>query len=58
MKNLQTQVEIHATPYEVWLILTQFHSYEWWNPFVANIKGEVSLGEKLNVTLSPSGTSE
>jgi len=54
MKNLTTQIEINATPYEVWLVFTQFHSYELWNPFIANIKGEVSLGKKLKVTLFPS----
>lgn len=54
MKNLPTQIEINATPYEVWLVLTQFHAYELWNPFIANIKGEVCLGKKLHVTLFPS----
>lgn len=53
MKNIQSQIQINAMPYEVWLALTQFHAYELWNPFIGDVRGEVRLGNKLKLTLYP-----
>lgn len=53
MKSIKTQIKINASPYKVWLALTQFHAYELWNPFIADIRGEVGLGNKLKLTLYP-----
>lgn len=54
MNTLKTEIEINASPAEVWLVLTQFHSYELWNPFISQVKGFCNLGEKVKIVLTPS----
>jgi hypothetical protein len=51
--ELRTELEIDAPPERVWAVLTDFSAYHEWNPFITSIGGELSVGEKLSVTLSP-----
>ena len=51
--ELRTEVEIDAPPDDVWAVLTDFPRYHEWNPFITRIGGELSVGTKLSVTLSP-----
>ena len=51
--ELRTEVEIDAAPERVWAVLTDFPRYHEWNPFITRIGGELRVGEKLSVTLSP-----
>ncbi|HEB62675.1 MAG TPA: SRPBCC domain-containing protein [Bacteroidetes bacterium] len=52
MKKLNTQIEINAPDYEVWMILNQFYAYELWNPFISEVDGDLKVGNKIKVTLS------
>ena len=54
-KELYTEIEINAAPEKVWRILTDFEAYPNWNPFIKKIKGNLAVGEKLEVFIQPSG---
>jgi hypothetical protein len=51
-RKIITQIDIEASPEEVWHHLTDFPSYPEWNPFIANVVGEVKVGSRLIVTLN------
>ena len=51
--ELKTEVEIDASPEQVWKVLTDFEKYDQWNPFVTSISGKLAEGERLRVVLSP-----
>jgi hypothetical protein len=52
-KEIKTEILIHATPEKVWKILTNFDDYPNWNPFINSIKGEVKVGNKIRVRITP-----
>jgi hypothetical protein len=54
--QLQTDIEIDATPERVWTILTDFAAYPEWNPFIRFIHGVPQQGARLKVRIQPSGT--
>lgn len=49
--TLSTETTIPRTPDQVWAVLTDFSSYSKWNPFVKNLTGKVSVGERIRVDL-------
>jgi hypothetical protein len=54
--QIETQIEIAATPETVWNILTDLDAYSDWNPFVVSAAGRVAVGERLtNRIQSPGG---
>lgn len=53
--QLHTQIDIHATPAQIWRVLTDFASYPAWNPFIRQIEGEVAAGERLRIRIQPPG---
>lgn len=55
MKELYTEIAIHAPAGRVWKVLTDFAHYPDWNPFMQQVEGEAKLGEQLNVLLHPPG---
>jgi len=54
-KELYTEIEINASPAEVWRILTDFADYPNWNPFIKSIEGKPEAGERLEVFIQPAG---
>ena len=54
--QLQTEIDIAATPERVWSILTNFSAYPDWNPFIRFIRGAPEQGAPLEVRIQPSGT--
>jgi hypothetical protein len=54
-RELQTQIDIAATPERVWLTLIDFSSYPSWNPFVTEASGDLRLGGRLRVRIAPPG---
>jgi hypothetical protein len=54
--QLQTEIDITATPERVWSILTNFPAYPDWNPFIRSIRGAPEQGAPLEIRIQPSGT--
>jgi hypothetical protein len=54
MKEIHTEIEIHAPAERVWQVLTDFAAYPQWNPFIRRVEGEVRVGARLQVFVQPS----
>jgi len=54
-KELTSEIEIGAPSERIWSILTDFGKFPEWNPFIREASGRPEKGQKLNVTLHPSG---
>jgi len=54
-KRLSADVDIDATPEQVWEVLTDLAAYPAWNPFILRAEGAVELGRRLTVTMQPVG---
>jgi hypothetical protein len=52
-KHIRTEIVIHATPAELWNVLTDFNRYPEWNPFITSLKGVSTKGEKLVARMEP-----
>jgi hypothetical protein len=55
MKELRSDIEIQASAELVWQLLTDFASFPRWNPFIRQARGNVLVGERLEVIIHPSG---
>jgi len=53
MKILSTEITINTPVQKVWDIFTDFDSFSNWNPFMKYIKGEMIIGKKIQVMISP-----
>lgn len=53
MRELYAEIEISATPEQVWGVLTNFSEFPNWNPFVRRASGLVKQGEQIEVFLQP-----
>ena len=51
--DVDTEIIINSSKERVWKILTDFRLYRDWNPFVREVKGKLSIGEKLKVYVKP-----
>jgi hypothetical protein len=54
MKELRTEIEIQATPDQVWQALTNLDNYPEWNPFIHHAIGKAKVGEKVDITFKSS----
>ncbi len=52
--ELRTEVEIHAPAARVWAVLADVARYAEWNPFIAEIEGDLSEGGELRLTFATS----
>jgi len=50
--ELRFEVEIAAPVAHVYGVLTDFRSYEEWNPFLTSVSGKLAVGQKLAVEMS------
>jgi hypothetical protein len=57
MKELRTEIEIQASPEQVWQVLTDLNKYPEWNPFIHHAIGQARAGEKVEITFR-SGSKE
>ncbi len=53
MKQMSTEIEISASSTRAWQVLTDFPSFSQWNPFIPSAQGEVKVGERLTVKMTP-----
>lgn len=56
MSELRTEIEINATPERVWQLLTDTEKFPEWNPFIHRLKGNLVVGETIEVFLGESPT--
>ncbi|MBI5565800.1 MAG: SRPBCC domain-containing protein [Chloroflexi bacterium] len=57
MKELRTEIEIQASPEQVWQVLTDLNKYPEWNPFIHHASGQARAGDKVDITFR-SGSKE
>jgi hypothetical protein len=57
-KEIQTKIDIQASPEKIWRVLTNFTDYPTWNPFIKSISGSPEKGTHLHVTIHPPGGSK
>ena len=55
MRDLTTDIEIAATPQQVWDVLIDIPAWETWNQAIRKSRGKVAVGEKLSITMQTSG---
>ena len=56
MKEVRAEIEINSYPENVWKILTDFATYDQWNPFINKIIGLPTEGSKIDISIeTPSG---
>jgi hypothetical protein len=56
VKEVSAEVEINSYPESVWKILTDFATYDQWNPFINKIIGLPTEGTKIDIYIeTPSG---
>jgi hypothetical protein len=47
---ISTELSIHASPEQVWLILTDASAYSAWNPMISSLSGELREGNVITFT--------
>lgn len=52
---LHTQIDIGATPEQVWELLGQPASYASWNPFIVSMQGQLAEGQQLRAVMQSPG---
>lgn len=57
MFTLHTEIDIEAPPEAVWATLTDAKGFSEWNPFIHELKGELRVGNTLDVTVGAPGKS-
>jgi hypothetical protein len=53
--ELRTQIDIPASPDEVWRHLIDFSAYDQWNPFITSAAGPAAVGSHLELRMEPPG---
>ena len=54
-RSLYTEIEINAPASTVWATLTDTASFPEWNPFIKSLTGDLTVGNRLAVTLQSEG---
>jgi hypothetical protein len=49
VKEVRSEIEIDSYPESVWKILTDFATYEQWNPFINKVIGDPTEGSKIDI---------
>ena len=55
MRELHTEIDIDASPEQVWGVLADFERYREWNPFIVSVDGSAEVGARLTVRMQPVG---
>ncbi|MGE5337873.1 MAG: SRPBCC family protein [Gemmatimonadota bacterium] len=51
MQQIHSSIDIDAPDHLVWAILTDFGSYEQWNPYIRAVLGKPSAGNMMQIAL-------
>ena len=55
MKEINTEIDINASPEQVWQVLTDFNAYSDWNPYIIKASGKALPGQTIHLTVLPPG---
>jgi len=55
VREIRSEIDIAATPEQVWQVLMDFDAYPEWNTFIPSLVGEAVTGAKLVARLEPPG---
>ncbi len=55
MQEIRSEIEINSYPESIWAILTDFATYDQWNPFINKIIGLPREGEKIDIYIETPG---
>lgn len=58
MKEIYTEIIIDSSLDKVWEVFSDFSSYTTWNPFIRSLDGDIQVGAKIKVLLSPPDSKE
>lgn len=58
MREIQTEIEISASPDTVWSVLTDIDNWKEWSPIFVNSSGTPSKASKLSITMIGQGDSD
>lgn len=50
-RQLESEVEVQASPERVWEVLTDFAAYPDWNPFIVQAGGRAAPGSRLELRM-------
>ena len=53
--EIHSEVTIEASADEVWAVLSDFASYEAWNPSMKSMQGEATVGTRLTIRFALNG---
>ena len=53
MRVLAAEIEIEAPESIIWEVLSDFHSYSEWNPFLRSASGKVEEGSRVELFIKP-----
>jgi hypothetical protein len=53
--ELRTEIDIEASPEQVWRHLVDLPAYAAWNPFITSATGSVQVGQRLTLRMQPPG---
>lgn len=56
MRLIRTEIDIDAPPAMVWDVLTDVAAYGEWNPHVRSVRGDLRVGESLDILVRRAGT--
>ncbi len=56
-KEINTEIIIDTNTETVWKKLVEFENYPNWNPFIKSVKGDVLVGNNIEIKLTPPGGS-
>ncbi|MFD3400259.1 SRPBCC family protein [Kribbella sp. NPDC058693] len=56
--TLHTELDIDASPEQVWKVLTDRRAYPEWNPFIISSTGDLKVGDKITNVLRDTKGSE
>jgi hypothetical protein len=51
LKEVITSIEIRSNPENIWNVLTDFPNYKYWNPYIVNIVGFPTKGQRIEIEL-------
>ncbi len=51
MREIQSEIDIAASPAQVWKILTEFEKWQEWNPLVKEVHGVATGGSEISVQM-------